>query len=117
MRNLTIFEQPADQTSLMEKYTIEAIRFITENKDNNFFLYIWFLMSTRLHPIYNVFIITILSFCFMINIEIENLQQVSYTKESREYINRLKTMVMSIFLSVLVITVISYIYVIIKKRI
>ncbi len=73
-------------------------------------LYAWFLMSTRLHPIYNVFIISVLSFCFMINIKIEDLQSVNYTNETRVYINRLKTMVMSLFLFVLIVTIIAYIY-------
>lgn len=35
-----IVEYPADQTTLTQRYTEEAIRFIKENKDNQFFIYV-----------------------------------------------------------------------------
>lgn len=39
-RSEQIIEDPVDQTTLTERYTAEAVRFIEENKDNPFFLYI-----------------------------------------------------------------------------
>jgi len=40
MRNNEVIEAPAVQDTLTKRYTEEAIRFITENKDNPFFLYL-----------------------------------------------------------------------------
>ncbi|MHC4694999.1 MAG: sulfatase-like hydrolase/transferase [Planctomycetota bacterium] len=40
MRDEKIVERPADQTTLIERYTQEAVRFINENKDRPFFLYL-----------------------------------------------------------------------------
>ena len=40
MRNEEIIEQPANQAMLTERYTDEAIKFIKQNKDNPFFLYL-----------------------------------------------------------------------------
>jgi arylsulfatase A-like enzyme len=40
MRDEQIVERPADQTTLIERYTYEALRFIRENKDDPFFLYL-----------------------------------------------------------------------------
>jgi len=40
MRNNEIVEQPAKQTQLTPRYTKEAIEYIKENKDDNFFLYL-----------------------------------------------------------------------------
>jgi arylsulfatase A len=40
MRNEEIIERPADQTTLIERYTEEAVRFIADNKDRPFFLYL-----------------------------------------------------------------------------
>ncbi|MAG56531.1 MAG: arylsulfatase [Planctomycetes bacterium] len=40
MRNETVIEAPADQTTLTKRYTQEAIRFITANRDRPFFLYL-----------------------------------------------------------------------------
>ncbi len=40
MRNEKIVERPTDQTTLIERYTQEAVRFINENKDHPFFLYL-----------------------------------------------------------------------------
>ncbi|MBW8040047.1 MAG: sulfatase-like hydrolase/transferase [Planctomycetes bacterium] len=40
MRDEKIIERPADQTTLIERYTQEAEKFITENKDRPFFLYL-----------------------------------------------------------------------------
>jgi arylsulfatase A-like enzyme len=40
MRNERIIERPADQTTLIEQYTDEAIGFIRQNKDKRFFLYL-----------------------------------------------------------------------------
>ena len=40
MRNEKIVERPADQTTLIERYTDEAITFIRTNKDKPFFLYL-----------------------------------------------------------------------------
>jgi len=40
MRNEEIIERPADQTTLIERYTDEAVEFIRTNKDNPFFLYL-----------------------------------------------------------------------------
>jgi arylsulfatase A-like enzyme len=40
MRDEKIIERPADQTTLIERYTQEAVRFIDENKDRPFFLYL-----------------------------------------------------------------------------
>jgi arylsulfatase A len=40
MRDEKIIERPADQTTLIERYTQEAVRFINENKDRSFFLYL-----------------------------------------------------------------------------
>ena len=38
-RNLEIIERPADQPTLTKRYTEESIKFINENKDRHFFLY------------------------------------------------------------------------------
>ncbi|MDH7481666.1 MAG: sulfatase-like hydrolase/transferase [Armatimonadota bacterium] len=40
IRNEKIIEQPAVQETLTERYTAEAVRFIKENKDRPFFLYL-----------------------------------------------------------------------------
>ena len=40
MRNETVVEAPADRDFLTKRYTEEGIRFITENKDRPFFLYL-----------------------------------------------------------------------------
>ena len=39
-RGEQMIENPVDQTTLTERYTREAVRFIAENRDNPFFLYI-----------------------------------------------------------------------------
>ena len=39
MRNAEIIEKPADQTTITKRYTDEAIKFIIQNKDKPFFLY------------------------------------------------------------------------------
>jgi len=40
MRNEEIVERPADQNTIVKRYTSEAIRFISENKKKPFFLYL-----------------------------------------------------------------------------
>ena len=40
MRGEEVIEYPADQTTLTKRYTEEAVRFIAENKDRPFFLYL-----------------------------------------------------------------------------
>lgn len=40
MRDTRIIERPADQKTLTKRYTQEAIKFITQNKDKRFFLYL-----------------------------------------------------------------------------
>jgi arylsulfatase A-like enzyme len=40
MRNDEIIERPADQTTVTKRYADEAVRFIQENKDRSFFLYL-----------------------------------------------------------------------------
>jgi arylsulfatase A-like enzyme len=40
IRDNVVIEVPADQTQFTQRYTREAIRFITEHKDNPFFLYL-----------------------------------------------------------------------------
>jgi arylsulfatase A len=40
MRDLEIVERPADQRSITRRYTEEAVRFIGENRDRPFFLYL-----------------------------------------------------------------------------
>jgi arylsulfatase A len=40
LRNLEIIERPADQPTLTKRYTAESIKFISENKDSHFFLYL-----------------------------------------------------------------------------
>lgn len=40
MRNEDVIEAPADQDTLTERYTSEAVRFITKNKARPFFLYL-----------------------------------------------------------------------------
>ncbi|MCB1065870.1 MAG: sulfatase [Verrucomicrobiae bacterium] len=40
IRNEEVIEYPADQNTLTKRYTEEAIRFITEKRDNPFFLYL-----------------------------------------------------------------------------
>ena len=40
MRDEEVIEYPADQATLTERYTAEAVRFITANKDQPFFLYL-----------------------------------------------------------------------------
>jgi len=42
MRNTEIIERPANQHTITRRYTEESIRFIKENKDQNFFLYLAF---------------------------------------------------------------------------
>jgi arylsulfatase A-like enzyme len=39
MKNNEIFERPADQTTITKRYTQEAIKFIKQNKEKPFFLY------------------------------------------------------------------------------
>ena len=39
-RNEQVVEDPVDQTTLTERYTTEAVRFIEQNRDDPFFLYI-----------------------------------------------------------------------------
>ncbi|PXX21327.1 sulfatase [Arenibacter sp. ARW7G5Y1] len=40
MRNSEIIERPADQTTITKRYTQEAIKFINQNKNKPFFLYL-----------------------------------------------------------------------------
>ncbi len=40
VRNTTVIEAPADQTTLTKRYTQQVTRFITQNKDNPFFVYL-----------------------------------------------------------------------------
>jgi arylsulfatase A len=40
MRNAEIIERPADQTTITKRYTQEAVKFIEQNKDKPFFLYL-----------------------------------------------------------------------------
>lgn len=40
MRNEKVIEYPCDQTTLTKRYTEEAVKFISENKDSPFFLYL-----------------------------------------------------------------------------
>ena len=40
MRNTDIIERPADQTTISQRYTKEAVKFISENKNKPFFLYL-----------------------------------------------------------------------------
>ncbi|MEQ8531052.1 MAG: sulfatase [Imperialibacter sp.] len=40
MRNEEIVERPADQNTITKRYTEEAVKFITSNKDKPFFLYL-----------------------------------------------------------------------------
>lgn len=40
MRNEEIVERPADQNTITKRYTEEAVRFISENRKNPFFLYV-----------------------------------------------------------------------------
>lgn len=40
MRNGKVIEQPVDQDTITDRYTEEAIKFITNNKDRPFFLYL-----------------------------------------------------------------------------
>lgn len=40
MRNEEIIERPADQNTITKRYTEEAVKFINENKDQPFFLYL-----------------------------------------------------------------------------
>ena len=40
LRDGKVIEQPADQTTLTRRYTEEAVRFITQQKDGPFFLYL-----------------------------------------------------------------------------
>jgi len=40
MRNSEIIERPADQTTITKRYTQEAVKFIEENKENPFFIYL-----------------------------------------------------------------------------
>lgn len=39
-RDEQVIEDPVDQTTLTERYTAEAVRFIEDNRDNPFFLYV-----------------------------------------------------------------------------
>ncbi|UZR96268.1 sulfatase family protein [Chondrinema litorale] len=40
MRNTEIIERPADQNTITRRYTEEAMKFVTENKEKPFFLYL-----------------------------------------------------------------------------
>src|SRR5690606_3386306 len=40
MRNDSVVERPADQNTITRRYTEEALRFISENKNAPFFLYL-----------------------------------------------------------------------------
>lgn len=44
MRNSEIIERPADQTTITKRYTEEAVKFINQNKDKPFFLYLTYAM-------------------------------------------------------------------------
>ncbi len=44
MRNETILQRPADQTTITKRYTQEAVEFITQNKERPFFLYLPYTM-------------------------------------------------------------------------
>ena len=39
-RDDQVIEDPVDQTTLTQRYTSEALRFIEQNRENPFFLYI-----------------------------------------------------------------------------
>ncbi len=73
-------------------------------------LFLWFLMTTRLHPIYNVFIVVLLATSFMINMRIYHLEQSDYNQETKEHIKKLKILVMSIFGFTIIMSVLGYIY-------
>jgi len=44
MKNSEIIERPADQTTITKRYTRESVKFIEQNKENRFFLYLAYSM-------------------------------------------------------------------------
>lgn len=74
------------------------------------FLYLWFLMTTRLPPVYNLVIIFSLSAGFLINLRIYHEEQNDSTIWTKADISRLKMVVNSIFIFIILLTVFGYIY-------
>lgn len=73
-------------------------------------LYIWFLMTTKLSPIFSILIIVLLAITFMINMKIYHLESIDYTKETKLYISKLKTIIMFIFIITITMTILGFIF-------
>ncbi len=97
-------------TMLFSIYHVSTLTNPTEVVLITFGLFLWFLMTTRLHPIYNVFIITLLAISFMINMKIYHLEEIDYSQETKKYIKKLKILVMSIFVFTLLMSFFGYIF-------
>ena len=97
-------------TMLFSIYHITTISDLTQILLVTLFLYLWFLMTTTLPPIYNILIIVFLSLTFLINIKIEHLKKIDYHKKTKEKINRLSKIVMNIFTFIMISIIIVFIY-------
>lgn len=73
-------------------------------------LFLWFLMTTHLPPMFNIIIITSLAIAFLINIKIYNLELANYNNETREKINKMKTFVMVLFSMIIIGSIVGYFY-------
>jgi Ca2+/Na+ antiporter len=72
-------------------------------------LYSWFLLTTRLNPIYNIFILVVLIFCFLLNIKISHLENNNFDENTNKKINQLKKLIFNIFIFIISITFIIFI--------
>lgn len=73
-------------------------------------LYAWFLMTTRLPPIYDIIIILLLVTSFMINMKIDSIKRIDYSNEAKEQLKQLNRLTLSIFLFAIILSTIGYIY-------
>jgi hypothetical protein len=96
-------------TMLFSIYHITTISDLTQILLVTLFLYLWFLMTTRLPPIYNILIIVFLSLIFLINIKIDHLQK-NNNKNVKNEIFMLSKMAKNIFTFIMIFIVLIYIY-------
>lgn len=73
-------------------------------------LYLWFLITTKLPPLVNIIIIVSLTISFLINIQVGSMEQAAYTKETKDWVNYLKRLVIFFFVYVIILTTFGYIY-------
>lgn len=71
-------------------------------------LYLWFIFTTFIPPIYTVFIVILLSISFMLDIKIKGLQDNAYSKTEKQRIYNLKQFQFVIFIFVVFIPILGY---------